>query len=90
MRTTLNLDDDLVMEAKIVAVRTRRTLSAVIEDALRKEVARASAGAERRPSRPSTPLNLPTWDGGGFPEGVDIDCNASLLDFMERQPSEAR
>lgn len=33
MRTTLQLDDTLIAEAKVVAVRTGRTLSQVIEDA---------------------------------------------------------
>ena len=104
MRTTLNLDDELVMEAKIVAIRTRRTLSAVIEAGLRRELARVGAGGEfsepaampvssaRGGPHPgvelrerSTGLSLPTWDGGGFPEGIDIDSNASLLDYIERQ-----
>ncbi|HYH32585.1 MAG TPA: DUF6364 family protein [Pseudonocardia sp.] len=35
MRTTLQLDDDLVVEAKVLAARTGRTLSQLIEDALR-------------------------------------------------------
>ena len=38
MRTTLNIDDELLKEAKIAAVRRNSTLTAVIEDGLRKEL----------------------------------------------------
>jgi hypothetical protein len=33
MRTTLDLDDDLAMEAKLLAVRERSTLSRIVEGA---------------------------------------------------------
>ena len=39
MRTTLQLDDELVVQAKIRAARSGRTLSQVIEDALRQALA---------------------------------------------------
>ncbi|MBE0610838.1 MAG: type II toxin-antitoxin system VapB family antitoxin, partial [Dehalococcoidia bacterium] len=35
MRTTLNIDDDLLKEAKIMAVREGTTLTALLERALR-------------------------------------------------------
>ena len=38
MRTTLNIDDELLKEAKIAAIRRGSTLTALIERALRKEV----------------------------------------------------
>lgn len=38
MKTTLELPDDLLLEAKAVAVRRRTTLKAMIEHALRREI----------------------------------------------------
>ena len=76
MRTTIRLDDDLLRAAKRRAVETDRTLTAVIEDALRAAlVARAEPTAERP--------RLPTFNGGGLQQGVDLDDSASLLDLME-------
>lgn len=38
MKTTLDLDDDLLIEAKAVAARRRTTLKAMVEHALRREL----------------------------------------------------
>ncbi len=38
MKTTLDLDDDLLIEAKTTAVRRRTTLKAIVEHALRREL----------------------------------------------------
>lgn len=38
MKTTLDLPDDLLIEAKQVAVRRRTTLKAIVESALRREI----------------------------------------------------
>ncbi len=38
MKTTLDLDDALLMEAKIVAAKRRTTLKAMVESALRREI----------------------------------------------------
>jgi len=43
MKTTLDLPDDLLMEAKSLAVRRRTTLKAIVESALRREIRPASA-----------------------------------------------
>lgn len=75
MRTTVTIDDQLLIEVKTVAAQSGRTLSAVIEDALR-----ASIG--RRAEMGSAP-SLPTISGGGLQPGVDLDDNAALLDLME-------
>lgn len=39
MKTTLDLPDDLLIEAKTVAARRRTTLKAIVENALRRELA---------------------------------------------------
>lgn len=38
MKTTLDLPDDLLIEAKTVAARRRTTLKALVEHALRREI----------------------------------------------------
>lgn len=77
MRTTVRMDDDLLRQSKALAARTGRTLTAVIEDALRETLAR-QRGRRSRP-RPA----LPTFRGRGLRPGVDLDDSAGLLDIME-------
>ena len=38
MKTTLDLSDDLLVEAKMLAARRRTTLKALVESALRREI----------------------------------------------------
>lgn len=78
MRTTIRLDDHLLREAKQYAARTGRSLTAVIEGALREVLT-------RRKTRPKAAhVKLPTFRGNGLLPGVDLDDSASLLDVMER------
>ena len=83
MRTTIRLDDDLLRQAKALAARTGRTLTAVIEDGLREELAR-HLGRQGQP-----PVALPTFKGKGLRSGIDLDDTAGLLDIMKcgRDPS---
>lgn len=46
MKTTLDISDDLLLEAKHVATRRRTTLKALVEHALRREVF-PSSGPEK-------------------------------------------
>lgn len=75
MRTTVSIDDQLLIEVKTIAAQSGRTLSAVIEDAIR-------ASMVRRAERGSAP-SLPTISGGRLQPGVDLDDSAALLDLME-------
>jgi plasmid stability protein len=77
MRTTVRLPDDLLKAAKRRAVETGRTLTDVIEDALRVALAREEKGVAREP------VTLPTFGAGGALPGVDLDDTAALLDLME-------
>jgi hypothetical protein len=81
VRTTIRLDDHLLREAKRHAARTGRTLTAVIEDALRDLLARSRQGSPRER------VQLPTFPGQGVRPGVDLDDSAALLDLMDRDPS---
>jgi len=77
MRTTIRLDDELLREAKAHAAATDRTLTKLIEEALREALARR----QRQRERPW--VRLPTVRGGPKP-GVNLNSNAQLLDLMER------
>jgi hypothetical protein len=77
MRTTIRLDDDLLREAKAAAARQGRTLTSLIEDGLREQLARASATRDR-PPKP-----LPTFTGGGLRPGVDLDDNAAVRELLD-------
>ena len=76
MRTTINIDDDLLAEARQVAARTGRSLTAVVEDALRESLHRRHLPARRA-------VELPTFGEGGVQPGVDLDDSAALLDLMD-------
>lgn len=77
MRTTLRIDDQLLRAAKKAAVETGRTLTAVVEDALRQALAHGS-----RSTKPPK-FKLPSLDLGETMPGVDLDNSAALLDLME-------
>ena len=77
MRTTVRLDDPLLAEAKKYAADNGRTLTAVIEDALRETLARRKHVGKRRKVR------LPIFPGGRLRPGVDLDDTSAILDLME-------
>jgi len=80
MRTTIRLNERLLAEAKQLAARTGRTLTAVIEDALRRAL------NDAKPSRPSARPKMPTFRGSGLQPGVDLDDTSALLDVIEKTP----
>ena len=82
MRTTIQLDDQLLSEAKQHAAKTGRTLKALIEDALRETLARKETVGPAR-------VRLKTFKGRGVQSGVDLDDTSSLLDLMERDSGPA-
>jgi hypothetical protein len=76
MRTTIRLNPRLLAEAKKLAADTNRTLTKVIEDALREVLA-------RRRRKPRSKVSLTVVGGRGVNPGIDIDDSASLLAAME-------
>ena len=82
MRTTINIDDALLAEAKQVAARTGRSLTAVVEDALRESLHRRHQSGPRA-------VELPVFGEGGLQPGVDLDDSAALLDLMEEDDAAA-
>jgi hypothetical protein len=77
MRTTIRLEDDLLIQLKQIAARSNRTLTSVIEDALREMLARQQGTEEY------APVSLTTVSGHGLQPGVDLDDSAALLSLME-------
>ncbi len=77
MRTTVRLDDGLLIGAKRHAAETRRTLTQLITDAL------VALLERERGAQSPRPVNLPVFHGDGLHEGIDINNTASLLDHME-------
>ena len=76
MRTTLTIDDGLLDQARQRAAASRRTLSQVVEDAMREAFARR-AEAPR-------PIELPvSRAGGGLRPGVSLDDRAGLQDLLD-------
>jgi hypothetical protein len=84
MRTTINLPDELLAQIKKLAVTSRSTITALIEDALREALAR------RRRTRRHERVILKTYGKQGLLPGVDIDDTASMLDLMESSVDPAR
>jgi hypothetical protein len=76
MRTTVRLDESLLVETKKLAAETGRTLTAVIEDALREVLSR------RKQVRRSQGVKFTTYGGSGLRPGVDLDNSAALLELM--------
>jgi len=70
-----NLDDALLAEAKHVTARTGRSLTAVVEDALRESLHRRHHSARRA-------VELPTFGEDGVRPGVDLDDKRGPADLM--------
>lgn len=76
MRTTLDLDDELVKEIKRRAADSGRTMTAVIEDTIREGLR-----PREKPAKPYR-LRIPIVKGELRP-GVDLNDRDSLYDIME-------
>lgn len=78
MRTTVNLDDALLREAKAEAARAGRTLTSLIEEGLRQALAQRARPAKERAYQVKT-FHSPVRPG------VDLDNNGTLLELMGRE-----
>ena len=79
MRTTLNLDDGLMVAAKTRAAERGITLTRVVEDALRLSL---NGTGPRKPGI----VSLPVFEGGSLAPGVsedDLLSNARLQELLE-------
>ena len=79
MRTTILLPDALYRDTKAAAASSGRTVTSLIEEALRERLARRAPG-QKRPRR----ARLPVFRGTkGVRPGVDLGDSAGLLDVMD-------
>jgi hypothetical protein len=76
MRTTLDINDALLLQAKSRAARSRQTLTALVEAALRRHL-------EADRARPAKVPEIPIFHGGGEMPGVDLTNSRALLDILE-------
>lgn len=75
MRTTVTINDDLLARAKALAATQRRTLGAVLDDALRSHLDWVET--------PRQPVTLPVFRGGtGLAPGVDLDDKEQIADLL--------
>ena len=78
MRNLIRLDDELLAEVEVYAIRFGKTMTAVIEDALREMLAhRQMVDGGRKLVR------LITVSGNGLQPGVNLDNSAAVLTLME-------
>lgn len=77
MKTTLNLNDELLAQAKSMAAQQRTSLTRLIEEGLQLRMRKSTAG--REPSR-----RLPVFKGrGGLREGINPLSNKDLLRALD-------
>lgn len=75
MRTTVTINDDLLARAKALAATQRRTLGAVLDDALRAHLDWTDA--------PREPITLPVFrDCTGLAPGVDLGDKEQIADLL--------
>jgi len=84
VRTTVNIDDELLRRIREISVRTRQPLGDLIDDALRAML------AERRTSAGMRRVVLPTDGGSGLQPGVDLEDKGALAELLgDNEPPRA-
>lgn len=79
-RTTVNVPDGLLKQAREAALQRGCSLSELVAESLREEMARGS----RSRSAPRAPgKKWITFRGTGIQPGVDLSSSGALLDRME-------
>lgn len=77
MRTTVSISDELLAAARAKATMTGQTLGALVERALRKELAQPTPSDEDRPL-------VPVFRGGTGPQpGLDLTSNSALHEALD-------
>lgn len=81
MRTTLNIDDGLLAEVKVIAAKRHRPIGEVVDEALRGYL------AEREETDPTafdwSSIAIPVPGDRGLQPGVNWRSNSAMLDLME-------
>jgi hypothetical protein len=77
MRTTINLPDDLILQAKKAALDADTTLTEIISNALREALSKRGSKRARRD------FKIIASGSGGLLPGVDLDDTSALMDIMD-------
>ena len=77
MRTTVDVNDELLRAVKVYAANERMTLKAAFERALRGLLADPAADADAPP--------IPVFGGQGVQPDVDLTDSAALRDIMDAE-----
>ena len=77
MRTTITLDEDVAAKLTSLARRTGRAFRDIVNDTLRRGLARPPA------SPPREPFTVNTRDMGRLRPGLTLDSVADLIDQVE-------
>ena len=76
MRTTVNIQDHLLIEAKKLAATQRKSLAFILEDSLRLYLAE-----QKRNRTGGVPWTLPVSNAGIPRTGVDLNDSSELLEL---------
>lgn len=78
MKTTLDIDDRLLAEAKAQAAREQKSLTRLIEEGLTLRL------RDKPPKAGKVKIDLPVFKGGGgLAPGIDPSSNKSLYDALD-------
>lgn len=76
MKTTLDINDELLKQAKTLAAQQRTSLTRLIEEGLKLRL--------RKQKAPARAVRLPVYRGkGGLAPGLDGRSNKALLDAAD-------
>ncbi len=78
VRTTIDIQDDLLVELKRIAAESNRTLKDLVEDAIRTALALRKSEVAG-----DAPQPLATFKGKGVQRGVNLDNTSELLDLID-------
>ena len=78
MRTTLNINDALLKEAKKCSIERKCSLGEIIDEALR-----LSLVTQKKSGTTAIVSPLKTFEGSGIQPGIDLNNNASVLEAMD-------
>jgi hypothetical protein len=77
MKTTLDLNDELLVKAKALGARERKSLTRLIEEGLRLRL-------RHTPQKNVAKISLPVYRGkGGLHKGLNARSNRALLDAAD-------
>jgi len=78
MRTSIEIDDDILYEAKKLALESKTSFGTIVEDALRVMIIKKNNQENTKKH-----VLLVTSGGSGLNHGIDLDNNKLLLDIMD-------